>query len=299
MDSLEHLQQQLDGVNDLRTIVRTMKALSAARIRQYEQAVAALSGYARTVQLGLHVVLRDAAAPLTTSRRRQEHERIGAVVFGSDHGLCGRFNEAITGFAREQLVAAGKAADAGPEPLLLAVGARAADSLTHAGMNVEADLMLPASPPQITATVQQLLFTIDHWRQHRQLHALFLFYNQHSTSRGYEPRSLSLLPLDLRQLHDAAGPRWPGPSLPIFTMARELLASRLLHQYLFVSLFRACAESQASEHAARLDAMQSAQRNVDEHLETLTMAYRRARQDTITAELLDVVSGFEAVSTQQ
>ncbi len=292
MDTLENLQRQLEGLDDLRTIVRTMKALSAARIRQYEQAVGALSGYARTVQLGLHVVLRDAAAPLTTSRRRQAHERIGAVVFGSDHGLCGRFNEEIAGFARGRLAA-------GPEPLLLAVGARVADSLAHAGMKVEADLMLPASPPQITVTVQQLLFTIDGWRQHRQLHTLLLFYNQHSTSRGYEPRSLSLLPLDLRQLHDAAGPRWPGPSLPVFTMARELLASRLLHQYLFVSLFRACAESQASEHAARLDAMQSAQRSMDERLEELTMEFRRARQGAITAELLDVVSGFEAVSPQQ
>lgn len=80
-------------------------------------------------------------------------------------------------------------------------------------------------------------------------------------------------------------------------MAQEVLLSRLLRQYLFVSLFRACAESAASEHGSRLSAMQAAERNLDERLESLTQVQRRARQDSITAELLDLVSGFEAAET--
>jgi F-type H+-transporting ATPase subunit gamma len=79
-------------------------------------------------------------------------------------------------------------------------------------------------------------------------------------------------------------------------MDRDVLIGRLLHQYLFVMLFRACAESQASEHASRLTAMQSAERNLDERLVDVTTAFRRARQETITAELLDVVSGYEAIT---
>jgi F-type H+-transporting ATPase subunit gamma len=80
-------------------------------------------------------------------------------------------------------------------------------------------------------------------------------------------------------------------------MPREALLSRLLRQYLFVSIFRACAESQASEHASRLAAMQAAERNLDTRLEEVTMTFRRARQDVITSELLDVVAGFEAITT--
>jgi F-type H+-transporting ATPase subunit gamma len=76
---------------------------------------------------------------------------------------------------------------------------------------------------------------------------------------------------------------------------RKTLLSRLLRQYFFVSTFRACAESQASEHASRLDAMQSAEKNQDERLDEVTTLYRRMRQEAITTELLDVVSGFEAV----
>jgi hypothetical protein len=78
--------------------------------------------------------------------------------------------------------------------------------------------------------------------------------------------------------------------------AAGTIAAQELHQYFFVSLFRARAKSQASEHASRLAAMQSAERNLDERLGEVTGAYRRARQDAITAELLDVVAGFEAIA---
>ena len=76
---------------------------------------------------------------------------------------------------------------------------------------------------------------------------------------------------------------------------RKTLLARLLRQYFFVTTFRACAESQASEHASRLAAMQSAEKNLDERLDEVTTLYRRMRQEAITTELLDVVSGFEAV----
>jgi F-type H+-transporting ATPase subunit gamma len=84
--------------------------------------------------------------------------------------------------------------------------------------------------------------------------------------------------------------------LPTFTMAPDTLLERLLNQHLFVTIFRACAESQASEHASRLAAMQAAQRNLDERVSDVTMQFRRARQNVITSELLDVVAGFEALT---
>jgi len=76
---------------------------------------------------------------------------------------------------------------------------------------------------------------------------------------------------------------------------RKTLLSRLLRQYFFVSTFRACAESQASEHASRLAAMQSAEKNLDERLDEVMTLYRRMRQKAITTELRDGVSGLQAV----
>src|SRR5690606_33901291 len=125
-----------------------------------------------------------------------------------------------------------------------------------------------------------------------------LYFNRHSGIKGYEPTGLTLLPMEtehFRRLHEKP---WPGRSLPIYTMDPDLLLKRLLRQYLFVSIFRACAESQAGEHASRLAAMQSAERNLDNRHAEVGSDYRRARQDAITSELLDVISGFEATGAR-
>ncbi|MCM0612452.1 F0F1 ATP synthase subunit gamma [Marinobacter sediminum] len=292
MESLEQLHKQLDSLDQLRSIVKTMKALSAANIHQFEQAVGALSGYYRTVELGLHVALKDVKASSFDRRKVPGPHRMGAVVFGSDHGLCGRFNEEIAEHAlmRMDSIPADR-----ENRLILAVGARVAGSMENAGVQVEENFLTPGSATQITATVQQILLKIDQWQEEAGLHYVYLFYNRHSRKRSYQPTGLQLLPMNLKRFKRLEEEPWPSHSLPTFTMERQALLHRLLDQYLFVSVFRACAESQASEHASRLAAMQSAERNLDERLGDVTMSYRRARQTVITSELLDLVSGFEAL----
>ncbi|RRQ21013.1 F0F1 ATP synthase subunit gamma [Thiohalobacter thiocyanaticus] len=294
MESLERLHRQLDSLDELRTVVRTMKALSAASIRQYEQAVTALSGYYRTIEQGLQAVFREMEPPAPAAGQKRSAQRSAAIVFGSDHGLCGRFNEDIASCTLEHM-------DTKPAPredrLILAVGARVVASLEQQGQKIEADFPAPGSAARITAAVEEILLQVDAWREQAGVHSVHLFYNRHSSGRGYRPTEIELLPIDLRRFHRLRAAPWPSRSLPAFSMEREVLLSRLLHQYLFVSIFRACAESQASEHASRLAAMQSAERNLDERLEEVTLSFRRARQNAITSELLDVVTGFEAITT--
>lgn len=293
MESLEHLHKQLENLGELHTIVRTMKALSAVSIRQYEQAARTLDLYYRTVERGLHVVLTQREPPRDTHSRHRGPLRLGAVVFGSDHGLCGRFNEEIVEYAIERM-------QANPAPvdnrLLLAIGTRTAMSLERAGTQVEDSLPLPGSTGQITQLVRQILLRIDAWREQDGVQDVFLFYNRRSTAGKHRPTGIELMPINLRRFHRLEEETWPSRALPTFSLAPEVLLSRLLHQYLFVSIFRACAESQASEHANRLATMQSAERNLDERVQELTLKFRRARQDLVTAELQDVVSGFEVVS---
>ena len=90
--------------------------------------------------------------------------------------------------------------------------------------------------------------------------------------------------------------KWPTHMLPTFTMDADRLFSALVRQYLFVSLFRACAESLASENASRLAAMRGAERNIGERIDELTSQFHQTRQMAITEELLDIASGFEALS---
>ena len=140
METLEQLRRQLDTFEDLGAIVRTMKALAAVSIRQYEQAVLSLGDYYRTVELGLRVALRDLPPPSHPSHHGST--QIAAVVFGSDYGVCGRFNEEIMDYARERLTEA--ASDSKP-PRLIAVGGRVADLLETAGYRIDTRMLVPSS----------------------------------------------------------------------------------------------------------------------------------------------------------
>ena len=292
METLEQIQGRIASFKDLQSIVKTMKALSAVSIRQYEEAVQSLGDYYRTIELGLHVVIRSPGKPILPERRKDRELPPGAVVFGSDHGLCGRFNEDIAAHALESLQ---ESVD--PEQRrVLAVGSRIAAHLEYAGQPVEEDFLTPGSAARITATVQQVLMKVDEWQTESPVQSVHLFYNRHLSGAGYRSTGAQLLPVDLESFYRLEEKEWPFRTLPTFTMDPERLFSSLLRQYLFVSIFRACAESLASEHASRLAAMQAAEKNLEERLDEVTGQYRRSRQDAITGELLDVVAGFEALT---
>lgn len=286
METLEHLSRALGSLDELRGIVRTMKALSAANIRQYERAVESLRQYGRTVELGLHVVLRDMPLPLPRPHRPAP---VGLVVFGSDHGLCGRFNEDVAAFVADHRRASGIAV-----ARTVAVGARLAPMLADAGLAPDEALGVPGTAGRITALVDRLLLAIDDWQTTGAVGEVHLIYNQRRTRARMRPVAQRLLPVDLRRLRRLEDAPWPSPVQPTFSMARDALFAALVRQYLFVNLFRACAESQAAEHASRVSAMQGASRNLDERHAEWLGRFRRQRQDAITAEILDIIAGYEA-----
>lgn len=294
MESLERLRHQLGNLDDLHTLVSTMKALSAASIRQYERAVESLRDYYRTVEMGLHVALRDLPSTAIEPVGQPRSTRSATILFGSDHGLCGRLNEDLCDFALARLPS-----ELPEPPIRLVIGARLASALEHQGYPPTEVYRLPGSAPQITDTVQRLLLQIDHWREQDGVASVTLFYNRNSGQTGYEPTTDTLLPIHPDRFRQLPHTPWPTRILPTFRQSRDSLLRALLRQYLFVSLFRACAESQSSEHASRVATLQVAERNLDDYHQELTAVYRRARQSLITAELLDVVSGFEALEHPQ
>ncbi len=293
MPRIEHLGQQLASLHELQSVVKTMKALSAASIRQYEQAARALVDYYRTVELGLHVVLREREQP--TQPRPHGERPLVAVVLGSDHGLCGRFNEDLADHVMQRLAAVSAPRQ---QRVVLAVGARIAARLEQAGQAVAADFSVPGSAARITASVQQILLKLDEWHTEHGAGHVYVFYNRHLSSARYRPTDVQMLPVNLRRFHRLEARPWPSRVLPTYTMERERLFSSLLRQYFFVTLFRASAESQASEHGSRLAAMRAAEKNLQERADEVGLAFRQARQGLITGELLDVVAGFEALAAE-
>ncbi|MDY6941699.1 MAG: F0F1 ATP synthase subunit gamma [Pseudomonadota bacterium] len=292
METLDLLRRQIDTTEDLQTIVRTMKALSAVSVRQYERAQTALAEYNRTVALGLYALLKEPAPP-TGGTRRQEPSRAGWVVMGSDHGLCGRFNEDL---CHEVATDIQQHRKTGGTARLLVVGDRAGAHLEALGYPPETILMTPSAASAITTTVTELLIQLDQWQQAAKLDTVWLFHNRRTASSVHFPTRIPLLPVDPAHLREIAGNRWPSRRIPTHTLPAERLLSALIREFLFVSLFRACAESLASEHNSRLAAMYAAEKNIQERLEELGARYRQQRQQAITAELLDVTSGFEVLS---
>jgi len=290
METLEGLSEALATTGDIRAIVRTMKSLSAVSIRQYEQAEASLADYERTIELGLAAVLGERRArglPLPETAPGKGLEAL--IVIGSDRGLCGRYNETVARFAAGRI--------AGDKAYLAVMGARAAARLESEGHAADRLIPLPGSVGGLTAAVQGAIVEIDSWVRAHDVARVRLVHNRRHGRVNAEPRERRLLPIPERTLAALSGDAWPGRGLPFFRMPPERLLSWLVRQRLFVILYRALAEALASEHATRLAAMQRAERNIEERQADLTSAYRRKRQETITRELLDVVAGFEAVST--
>jgi F-type H+-transporting ATPase subunit gamma len=230
---------------------------------------------------------------MTGETEPTEAGAIGAVVFGSDQGLVGQFNDVVA----DEAVKALAALPAPPE--VWAVGERVHARLADAGLPLRGLFPVPNSVQAITPLVGQILVATETRRSQGQVGELYLFYNRPTSGAVYAPVRQRLLPLDDDWRRRLGELPWPTKNLPEVLAGGTATLRALVREYLFVSLFRACAESLASENASRLAAMQRADKNIDELLEDLNGTFHRLRQSGIDAELFDVISGFEALSVEE
>jgi F-type H+-transporting ATPase subunit gamma len=292
-DSTESLRHKIGTAGDLQSVVRTMKAIAASSIGQYENAVRSLDLYYRTVQLGLGACFRRDELPVTLATPKEEMGAIGAVVFGSDQGLVGQFNEVMVEFVESTLKALPGKKTVWP------VGERIESRLIDADLGLGQSFVLPKSIGAITALVGQVLIEVETLREKGEITQVYVFHNRPHSGAIYTPTWQRLLPLDANWRREQTVLPWPTNNLPEVMDDGSATLRAFVREYLFVSLFRACAESLASENASRLAAMQRAEKNIDELLEDLNLTFHRLRQSGIDEELFDVVSGFEALSTNQ
>jgi F-type H+-transporting ATPase subunit gamma len=293
-DTLASLRRKIGGAGDLKSVVRSMKALAASSIGQYEKSVLALADYERTVELGLTACLRNReGAAERAGKTGSASKAVRAIVFGSDQGLVGQFNDVLADFVASTL---------GPLPVekkIWAVGDRVRSRLEDSGLTPVGLFNVPTSVNAITRLVGQVLVESQKNQGIGESDSFYLFHNQPSSRASYEPVSQRLLPLDETWALKLAQLPWPTKNLPEVIGAREQTLQAFLREYLFVSLFKACAESLAAENGSRLAAMQRAEKNINDQLETLNQTFHRLRQSSIDEELFDVVSGYESLSVKK
>jgi F-type H+-transporting ATPase subunit gamma len=290
----ESLSRKLAGANDLQGVVRSMKALAASSIGQYEKAVQSLDSYYRTVELAITACLRPAAPePLAESRSLRRGVAVGAILFGSDQGLVGRFNEVLLECATNQLKAL-----PGKTMKIWAIGDRIQALVADSGLAPSSLLSVPTSVDAITSFVGQILVEIEQARERGDVTEVYVFHNHPTAGTFYEPVCKRLLPLDLSWQKKIASLPWPTKTLPEIIESMVPALAAFIREYLFVLLFQACAESLASENASRLAAMQRAEKNIEDILDDLNRTFHRIRQETIDEELFDVISGFDALTAR-
>jgi F-type H+-transporting ATPase subunit gamma len=292
MDTLESLRTKLESASDIDAVVKTMKAVAASNIGQYEKSVAALEEYYRTVSLGLTIYFNSekekTGDKIKTSSKTKE-SLIGVIVFGSDQGLVGRFNDSLTDFVLQSLNALPNQKE------IWAVGERIQLLLKDVGCNVTKIFTVPNEVNNISALIGDILIKAQKSMELQGIDTLYIFHNQPREGPGYIPVMQRLLPLDATWQKEFDNVKWPTNNLPQVLGPVQPTLLALISEYLFVSLFKACSESLASENASRLKAMQRAEKNIDELLEELNNTFHRLRQSSIDEELFDVVSGFEAL----
>jgi F-type H+-transporting ATPase subunit gamma len=300
-ESLASLQRKINSATDLQAVVRTMKAMAAASIGQFELAVSALDAYYRNLELGLLVCLRQQAATDSTATtaaingyNRRSSNRSGAIVvivLGSDQGLVGQFNELMASFVIEQLAALPG------EKKIWTLGERIQARLLDSKLTLTQHFDLPGSLAAITPLVTNILLALETGYEQGDISDVYLFHHKPQTRDRYSPNQQRLLPLDQHWHQQISNIKWPGNNLPevIGNSQQTLLA--FVHEYLFVTLFRSCAESLASENASRLLAMQRAEKNIDELQDDMQRHFHRLRQSGIDEELFDVVANYDQVKS--
>ncbi|MBN1235094.1 MAG: F0F1 ATP synthase subunit gamma [Methanotrichaceae archaeon] len=294
MAELERAKRRIKNAIELQSVVKIMKAISSANIQEYEESVRSLSEYNKTIELGLQIILQNNKKFLA-SNLEDKKGSLGAVVFGSEQGLCGKFNEIVARYALDRM-----AEMEHEERRVLAVGGRVFARLEDAGQSVEAHFSFSGDFLGITEVMGKVLAKIDMWRLESNINQIVLFYNRpiSGISGVFSPQMAHLFPIDVKWLAGLAESGWQSHSLPTYSMNPDLLFSSLVREHLFFSLYRAFAESLASENSSRLSSMQAAERNIEEHLTELLANFRKQRQEAISSELLDILTGYEALSSR-
>ncbi|HHW35617.1 MAG TPA: hypothetical protein GXX24_16000 [Paracoccus solventivorans] len=292
MATLEELSRRIGSAEDLQSVVRTMKATSAANIRVHEQAERAMRGHLRTVEMGLQVVLRELPDP-ALAPPPAPGEAAAVVVIGSEIGLCGSFNERLVDFARARLAALGIAPGS---RLVLTVGTTLAGSWEAAESPPDLRIEAPATIAALAPCVADILSQLDLWREERGAGRVLLFCHRSGDSLSAAPEQADLLPLDPGWLRELRNRRWGSRRLPRGMGETGALLGSLVRQLLFARLHLALIQSRAAENIERLVAMQAADSSIAEKLEEMQVSYRLSRQAAISAELLDLIAGYQAAT---
>jgi len=284
MPSLKVIRKRISSVRNTQQITKAMKMVSAAKFRRAQEAVIAARPYAdRFAELMRAVAgaVSEEAHPLL--RKSAEPARIRLILITSDRGLCGAYNSTLIRNADAYVRRQGAS-----EVSWTIVGRKGVDHYRRRSVSIaERHVQIPV--PSI-ALAQEIARKVATEFAEGRLDRVELLYASFRSALSNVPTLETLLPVSVEESSETV------PTLePILEPDRATLLDRLLPQFVEVRIYRALLEAAASEQGARMTAMDSASSNAAKMIFSLTLAMNRARQAAITKELMEIVSGAEAL----
>ena len=284
MPSLKAIRKRISSVRNTQKITKAMKMLSAAKLRRAQAAALAARPYAQKLTEMLQAVSSTMTEESHSLLRSVESpSRVRLVVITSDRGLCGAYNSALlrqaTAFLKEH---------AGGEASLTVVGRKGVEYFRRRSVTLAANHVQIGAPS--VALAREIAVDVAREFAESRVDRVELLYSAFRSTLSQVPTLETLLPVTVKSESDGA-----PPVEYLMEPDRDALLDRLLPQYVEVRIYRALLEAAASEHAARMTAMDSATANASKMIISLTLAMNRARQAAITTELMEIVSGAEAL----
>ncbi len=290
MATLSDIKRRITSIQSTQKITSAMKMVSAAKLRRAQDAIEAARPYAQRMRETLEEVgSSEANHPLF--EQREEIKRVEVLVITSDRGLAGAYNGQVIK-AAEKLIAKKRAESS--EVSVTIVGKKAADYF-RGPRGVEVTSSRPVGPNVNYLEAKQVASALIARFESGEIDQVAVVHNEFASMISQPVRVVSLLPF-VPPSDDGGDAEADGDQGPyeIEPNAERLLAT-LVPKAVEVELFRALLENQAGEHAARMTAMENATKNTEELIEKLTLEYNRARQAAITSELVEIITGAQAL----
>jgi F-type H+-transporting ATPase subunit gamma len=305
MSSQRDVQNRIGSVKNIQKITRAMEMVAAARLRRAEQRIEALRPYAGAIRRMTRQAAEAAGGEISGLPVLSEHDsedRVALLLVTGDRGLAGAFNSQIL---RAGLRAAGDLDGEGKNVSFYASGRRGVSTLTFRKRDPVGQYVGFSDRPSY-ADAREIAGDLTTAYVDGEVDRVEIFYNGYVSALTQEVRRETLLPLQQATIFEAgerdedeesqdeteAGHR----ALVEYEPDPDVILGRLVPQYVEISIFRALLESTASEHGARMTAMRNASENAGTLIDDLTLEMNRARQAEITQEIMEVVSGANALT---
>lgn len=299
MATAREIQKRIRSVKNIAQITRALEAVSASRVRRAQARVLASRAFAQKAwEILINVQATGGSGPPLHPllEERAEINNILIVLITSDRGLAGAFNTNIIRVANRFAERLGKPVQ------FVTIGRKGRDSLVRAGKNVVAEFSDLPAEPTIADIAPATRLAIDAFLS-GEVDDVFIAYTDYINTLTQRPVVLGWLPLIPHTIEDQVAAEFvkdvPAVSETVavyeYEPSPEAILQEIVPRFTELQLYQAMLESQASEHSARMVAMRNASENASQLVGDLTLEYNKARQAAITAEILDIVGGTEAL----